>query len=64
MKRRYGVVRNGEHLFPLYPTREEAEAAAETIREADKRFHDEGWSDWPNWKPARVWAEEVRGRAW
>ena len=63
MKRRYGVVREGEHIS-IHDTREEAEAAAEKVREDNERFHTEGWSDWPNWAPARVWVEEVRGRVW
>jgi len=38
-----GVTRNGEHLFPLYATREQAEARITQERQRDERLRKHGW---------------------
>lgn len=43
MKTMYGVSREGEHLFPIYATREEAQARVEQERGLFAQAQAEGW---------------------
>lgn len=62
LKGMFGIVRNGEHQFPVHFTQAEAQAAIEQYKAHDIELETQGWI--PSAAANRYWVEEIRSNVW
>ena len=61
LRGKFGIVRNGEHCFPVFDSREGAEANIEERKVEDVRFECDGWIPAGSAAKTRYWIEQIRG---
>ena len=57
---RYGVIRNGEHLYPTYDTATEAEERQREEEGREAQYVERGWIT----AEAHIEVTEVHGKVW